>query len=406
MARAAAVNSLFTGEVAAGGITAPAVSHTMTMLTGIDWPSGADDFAIQVGDDLEVDAEIVQVTRTAGLLTGSFTLNHSAGDPIYYLADANDLNAKIADPGGVDDDVLQRKSGGWTFRTLAQLWTDLTGVSRTFTAVMTFASRVKFNKGFGRSGFRCDASDEITLTLDAAVTTTGQTSWTIDSASATALAAIDLPATCRTPSGEKIIARTLVGVTLTVVRARFGTAASTYANGSTFSTHLAEDYLASSSGPSTILLANASASGNYYLPPRTTSSGITPPVDGQEFTFVDVTGTAGRLLGGAVLTIRSYQSSGTGPEWGNIDHPNGSITFRYNAADLTYSVIARNGVPEIMDGDSITALGPLRWYTGTGDPNGVYDPFGERAVYLDKAGGAGTTLWVNEDGTITGWVAK
>lgn len=94
MARAAAVNSTFTGAVAAGGITAPAASHTMTDLTGIDWPSGAGVFAIQVGDDLEVDAEIVQVTRSAGLLTGSFVLDHDAGDPIYYLADANDLNNK------------------------------------------------------------------------------------------------------------------------------------------------------------------------------------------------------------------------------------------------------------------------------------------------------------------------
>lgn len=47
--------------------------------------------------------------------------------------------------GAANDDVIQRKSGSWVNRTLAQLWTDLTGVARTITGAMTFTGDNIFN---------------------------------------------------------------------------------------------------------------------------------------------------------------------------------------------------------------------------------------------------------------------
>lgn len=94
MARALAVNSTFLGAAAAGigiGNTSCGLASTV----GIDWPSGSGVFAAMVGNDLTTDAEVVQITRSAGTLTlatGSFTKAHALGDPIVYLCDANDLN--------------------------------------------------------------------------------------------------------------------------------------------------------------------------------------------------------------------------------------------------------------------------------------------------------------------------
>jgi hypothetical protein len=47
-----------------------------------------------------------------------------------------------------------------------------------------------------------------------------------------------------------------------------------------------------------------------------------------------------------------------------------------------------------------------RFYTGTGTPNGVVVAT-PGSVYLNIAGGSGTTLWVKESGSSnTGWVGK
>lgn len=46
-------------------------------------------------------------------------------------------------------------------------------------------------------------------------------------------------------------------------------------------------------------------------------------------------------------------------------------------------------------------------FIGTGSPNGVVTA-SPPAIYLNRAGGAATTLWVKESGsaTNTGWVGK
>ncbi len=57
--------------------------------------------------------------------------------------------------------------------------------------------------------------------------------------------------------------------------------------------------------------------------------------------------------------------------------------------------------------DRISAAWPQQPFTGTGDPNGIVTA-SPGAMYLNYAGGAGTTLYVKESGvgTNTGWVGK
>lgn len=147
MTRATLVNSTFVGtlsaDVAIGGLSA-----TLSSTTGIDWPTSGT-FAVQVGANPDVDAELVQVTRSGATLTlaSAFTKAHVAGARIYLLIAAEDVNAKLTDPSGSNDDILQRKSGAWTNRTIAQLVDDLAlPVKESFTGALpqTAASGVTF----------------------------------------------------------------------------------------------------------------------------------------------------------------------------------------------------------------------------------------------------------------------
>lgn len=54
---------------------------------------------------------------------------------------------------------------------------------------------------------------------------------------------------------------------------------------------------------------------------------------------------------------------------------------------------------------AISNLPPM--FVGTGSPNGVVTA-SPPAIYLNRSGGAATTLWVKESGsaTNTGWVGK
>jgi len=71
-----------------------------------------------------------------------------------------------------------------------------------------------------------------------------------------------------------------------------------------------------------------------------------------------------------------------------------------NAAERSWRVVYDSGADTFTQNDAMTYLG------GTGSPEGsVTAPIG--TLYVNKSGGAGTTLYVKESGTgTTGWVAK
>lgn len=197
MARASSVDSTWVGTLAAG-VSIGGTSSSLSSVSGTNWPSGSGIFGIQIGEDPDDDAELVQVTRSGTTLTNdastpTFTKAHSAGANVYYLTTAPDINAKadaththaatdigsgsvsdtefgyldgvtsaiqtqlnakqasdsdltsIAGLTPSNDDVIQRKSGSWVNRTLAQLWDDLTGVARTITGAMTFTGGADFS---------------------------------------------------------------------------------------------------------------------------------------------------------------------------------------------------------------------------------------------------------------------
>lgn len=98
MARATSVDSTWTGELDSG-VSIGGTSFVLDTTSGTNWPSGSGIFGVQVGEDPDDDAELLQVTRSGATLTldastPTFTKNHSAGAPVYYLTTAPDINAK------------------------------------------------------------------------------------------------------------------------------------------------------------------------------------------------------------------------------------------------------------------------------------------------------------------------
>ena len=75
-------------------------------------------------DELALDASQI----TTGTVAQDRLGTGSAGAGAKFLADDQTyktVSSGIADPGGANDDFLQRKSGAWTYRTVAQVKTDL-----------------------------------------------------------------------------------------------------------------------------------------------------------------------------------------------------------------------------------------------------------------------------------------
>lgn len=56
---------------------------------------------------------------------------------------------------------------------------------------------------------------------------------------------------------------------------------------------------------------------------------------------------------------------------------------------------------------ALGVVAQVPFFIGTGNPNGVVTA-SPPAVYFNRSGGAGTTLWVKESGAITntGWIGK
>lgn len=101
MSRATSVDSTWVGELDAN-VSIGGTSATLASVVGTNWPSGAGIFGIQIGEDPDTDAELVQVTRSGAVLTNdastpTFTKAHTAGASIYYLTTAADINAKPDD---------------------------------------------------------------------------------------------------------------------------------------------------------------------------------------------------------------------------------------------------------------------------------------------------------------------
>ena len=132
----------------------------LTTTSGTNWPSGAGIFGVQVGEDPDTDAELCQVTRSGSTLTldaSTLTKAHTAGANIYYLTTAADINAKqdsdsdliaIAALSPSNDDVMQRKSGAWANRSLAQIRADLQAVSSwVFSSIVQFAGGARVQSG-------------------------------------------------------------------------------------------------------------------------------------------------------------------------------------------------------------------------------------------------------------------
>lgn len=107
MARATSVDSTWVGELASD-VSIGGTSATLADVTGTNWPSGAGIFGIQIGEDPDDDAELLQVTRSSTTLTldastPTLTKDHTAGASIYYLTTAPDINAKL-DSSALDTD--------------------------------------------------------------------------------------------------------------------------------------------------------------------------------------------------------------------------------------------------------------------------------------------------------------
>lgn len=79
-------------------------------------------------DEISVDASQITTGTVATARLGSGTADSTTflrGDQTYATPSSG-----IADPGGANDDFLQRKSGAWTYRTPAQVGTDLNVTSK------------------------------------------------------------------------------------------------------------------------------------------------------------------------------------------------------------------------------------------------------------------------------------
>jgi len=82
-----------------------------------------------------------QVTVDASGFNGNLTTTDDTVQEIAQkLDDLTIPAAGIADPGGSNDDLLQRKSGAWTYRTPAQVRTDMKAVQSSDSSVLDIVS--------------------------------------------------------------------------------------------------------------------------------------------------------------------------------------------------------------------------------------------------------------------------
>lgn len=137
MARASSVDSTWIGELSAN-VSIGGSTLTLASVVGTNWPSGTGIFGVQVGEDQDDDAELVQVTRSGSTLTldaSTLAKAHTAGVNIYYLTTAADINAKANDADVVHDTGNETVAGD-------KVWTgDNTwnGASNTFNSIVTLA---------------------------------------------------------------------------------------------------------------------------------------------------------------------------------------------------------------------------------------------------------------------------
>lgn len=97
MARATAVDSTEVRTLASG-VSIGGSSLTLDT-TPSTWQSGAGVYSVQVGEDPDTDAELVNVTRTGTTLTlsgGTLAKAHSAGANVYVIWSAADANDKAS----------------------------------------------------------------------------------------------------------------------------------------------------------------------------------------------------------------------------------------------------------------------------------------------------------------------
>ncbi len=118
MARATSVDSTWVGELDAN-VSIGGTSLVLDTTSGTNWPSGAGIFGVQVGDDPDDDAELIQVTRSGSTLTldastPTLTKAHTAGASIYLLLTALDHNNKASLDAGNNFTVQQKFTGGYT----------------------------------------------------------------------------------------------------------------------------------------------------------------------------------------------------------------------------------------------------------------------------------------------------
>ena len=85
-----------------------------------------------------------QVAVDASGFNGNLTTSDDTLQEVAQkLDDLSIPAAGIADPGGANDDFLQRKSGAWTYRTPAQVVTDLKAVQSSDSSVLNIVSITK-----------------------------------------------------------------------------------------------------------------------------------------------------------------------------------------------------------------------------------------------------------------------
>lgn len=141
-----------------------------------------------------------------------------------------------------------------------------------------------------------------------------------------------------------------------------------------------------------VTLSDVTLTGNAALPLSADLVGAT---------FGDVTLDASAIVVLASTKVRAHLLS---PLWNVPWVDSRDLLFSYSVGFLKQIVDVINGTEQDTGGYAVD-LGYLRINVGTGAPNGVV--IGSPPdIYLNRAGGAGTTVYTKESGTNTnaGWV--
>ena len=304
----------------------------------------------------------------------------------------SDLSA-IAGLSPSNDDILQRKAGGWTNRTPAQLKTDL--------------ALVKTDVGLGNVDNTSDTGKPVSTAQAAALDL--KANLASPALTGTPTAPTAAPGTNTT----QLATTAFVGAAVAAVPATAPGGSSgdiQYNNAGAFGgsilkqgANLIEQYNGANAQTLNVYATRTDVSNYERLSLKLFSSDLTIAAENAG------TGTARnlRLMAGAAKALYLFANAGVGWE---VD-PNGHLLMNAgdNSRDIGASTSKRPrtvfAATSVRAPKFETAAG-VQWTSGTGSPEGVVTA-SVGSLYTRTDGGASTTLYVKESGSgNTGWVAK